>query len=242
MNSTQWSLPKLLQTNPYPGRGIVMGMSPQGDAAVMAYFIMGRSTNSRNRVFEVAGEELKIRLFDESAVTDPSLILYAPTATVDGRYILTNGDQTDTIVEALRAGQRLEDALNTRTFEPVAPNYTPMISGLLTKNGYCLSILRASDEAGSACDRLYFHYPLLPGTGRFIHTYETDGNPLPSFAGEPKKVLIPEDTGAFALQLWDSLNEENRVALYVRRLDLKTGNTEHYVYNRHQARGGAHHG
>ena len=242
MSSKNTSLPTLLRSNPYPGRGIVMGMTPQGDAAVMAYFIMGRSTNSRNRVFEMEGEELRIRLFDETAVTDPSLILYRPTATVDNRFILTNGDQTDTIVEALREGRRFEDALNSRCFEPDAPNYTPRISGMLTKNGFCLAILRAADEEGSACDRLYFHYPLLGGTGRFIHTYETDGSPLPSFSGEPRRILIPEDTGAFAGQVWDSLDPQNRVALYVWRLDLKTGSSETYLYNRHQVRGGAHHG
>ena len=228
-------LPAVLQTNPYPGRGIFRGMSPSGEAAVMAYFIMGRSSNSRNRVFYMEGEELKIRLFDEGAVTDPSLILYQPTATVDARYILTNGDQTDTIVQALREGQRFEDALNSRTFEPDAPNFTPRISGMLTKNTISLSILRAADAQGSACDRLYFHYPLLKGQGRFIHTSEKDGNPLPAFTGEPRQLAVPEDAARFAEAIWDSLNPDNRVALYLRRLDLKTGQSACYLKNRHQA-------
>ena len=242
MKEARLQLPDLLKKNPYPGRGIMMGLTPGGDAAVMLYFIMGRSDNSRNRVFELDGEELTIRLFDERAVTDPSLILYRPTAAVDARYILTNGDQTDSIVAALRAGSRFEDALNERCFEPDAPNYTPRISGLLTKNGISLSILRAADAAGSACDRLYFHYPLLAGQGRFIHTYDTDGSPQPPFTGEPRQVAIPVDVAAFSREVWDSLDESNRVALFVRRLDMKTNQSQFFIYNRHPVKEGARHG
>lgn len=231
-------LPALLKGNAYPGRGIVLGMSPDGQQALFAYFIMGRSENSRNRVFVRDGDELTIRLYDESRLSDPSLILYRPTATVGDALIVTNGDQTDTIVSSLKDGGSFISALNTREFEPDAPNFTPRISSMMTFAGGNASIqmglLRAADAQGSACDRHYYTYPALQGTGRFIHTYEQDGNPLPSFTGEPRKIAIPNDTDAFAQAIWDSLNPDNKVALCVRAYDIKTRTSRFWMFNRHE--------
>ena len=240
MPGAVFELARLLRENPYPGRGIVMGLCPGGRQAVLAYFIMGRSQNSRNRVFEREGNELRIRLHAREAAGDPALILYRPSATVGDNYILTNGDQTDTLLSALRAGGSFRQALESRTFEPDAPHFTPRISGMMTlppEGGCCIrmSLLRAADAAGTACDRLDFAYPGTHGQGRFLHTYRGDGNPLPSFTGEPLTVGIPADEERFADDVWDSLNADNRVALCVRTLDLKTRESRFYLRNRHPA-------
>lgn len=230
-------LPALLKNNAYPGRGIVMGMSPDGQQALFAYFIMGRSDNSRNRVFVQEGDELTIRLHDEAKLRDASLILYRPTATVGHSLIVTNGDQTDTIVSSLKEGGSFESALNTRAFEPDAPNFTPRISGMMSFEGgsVCIQmgLLRASDAQGSACDRHYYTYPALAGTGRFIHTYLQDGNPLPSFCGEPRPIAIPNDAEAFAHAVWDSLHKDNKVALCVRTYDIAAHTSRFLLFNRH---------
>lgn len=229
------SLPELLRSNPYPGRGILMGQSPAGKA-IIAYFIMGRSQNSQNRVFYMEGGELRIRIHDLALVSDPSLILYRPLRRWGRQLILTNGDQTGTVYEALQQGGSFEGALRSRRFEPDAPHYTPRISGLmrLDQDGdYALSILRAADAGGEVCDRLFFEYAALPGQGRLIHTYLGDGNPLPSFAGEPRLVELPDDAQAFAAELWEALSAQNRVALFVQEIDLNSGKARHVIYNRH---------
>lgn len=232
----------ILRSNPYPGRGILMGLAPDGMTAVLAYFIMGRSENSRNRVFVKAGDGFSIKAFDESLVSDASLIFYRPLIEADEWLVLTNGDQTETIARGFRAGQSFSEALNTRRHEPDAPHFTPRVSGWMDRaDGRCeLSILRAADAAGEACDRLFFSYAPLPGMGRLIHTYRGDGNPLPPFEGEPVLVSIPEGTRAFAESLWAGLNHDNRVALYVRGLNLKTGQSDVFIHNRH-LEGGANH-
>ena len=239
MPGTPFELPRLLRENPYPGRGIAMGLCPDGRQAMLAYFIMGRSENSRNRVFVLEGDELRIRLHRGEAAGDPALILYRPSAAFGGSLILTNGDQTDTVLSALRAGGTFQQALESRTFEPDAPHFTPRISAMLTPlHGGCLvqmSLLRAADATGTACDRLYFTYPGIPGRGRFLHTYRGDGNPLPAFLGEPLPVSIPRDAGAFADEIWNSLNADNRVALCVRAVDLASGESRFYLRNRHPA-------
>lgn len=227
---------ELLRANPYPGRGIAMGFSPDGDQAVWAYFIMGRSGNSRNRVFVLEGQELRIIPHDRDAIRDAGLIFYHPTATHKNRLILTNGDQTDTILAALKLRQGFVSALRTRAFEPDAPHYTPRISGMmdLHKGGTIrLSVLRAADSQGTGCDRLFFEYPGLPGEGRFVHTYQGDGTPLPAFEGEPRRIRIPQDARAFAQAIWDSLNPENRVALCVRATALADGHTQFFIHQRH---------
>ena len=229
----------LLQNNPYPGRGIVLGQTPDGTRAVIAYFIMGRSENSRNRVFVPDGTGIRTQAFDERKLTDPSLIIYAPVRTVGGRTIVTNGDQTDTVCDFLARGGTFRDALHTRTFEPDAPNYTPRISGLLEPDGsYTLSILKSADGDPAACRRFFYEYDVpLPGQGHFIHTYQSDGDPLPSFAGEPWTVGMEDDMEAFRQKLWASLNEANKVALFVRTIDLATGEARTIVMNHHEERG-----
>lgn len=237
------SLPQLLAANPYPGRGLAIGYTPDGKHAVIAYFIMGRSANSRNRLFEEVDGDLYTRAFDESKVEDPSLIIYAPLRVHEApeRYslIATNGDQTDTVYDALAQGRTFEQALATRCFEPDAPNYTPRISGLLQVAGsgesdYRLSILKSVDAEGSACSRTLYHYPAQPGTGHFISTYVTDGDPLPSFEGEPVAIAIPDDIDAFAEELWEHLNAGNKISLYVRTLNLETKETQNVLINRHR--------
>lgn len=224
----RYELPGILKTNAYPGRGIFLGMAP-GGRPVAGYFIMGRSQNSRNRVFVREGEGLVIKPYDESLVSDPSLIIYHPVRRLGQQLIITNGDQTDTVHEALTAGGSFEGALRKRTFEPDAPNFTPRISGImdLETGHFKLSILRASDEKGSACDRLFYEYSALPGTGRFIHTYVGDGNPLPSFYGEPAQIAIPDDTRAFGEALWQALHPDNKIALYLRAAEQVT------IFNRY---------
>ena len=229
-------LTTLLRSNPYPGRGIVLGSSPDGEKSVIAYFIMGRSENSRNRVFVETPDGIRTQAFDPSKMTDPSLIIYAPVRVFGTSTIVTNGDQTDTIREGLAAGKTFAQALHTRTFEPDAPNYTPRISGLVKKNGdYTLSILKSADGDPASCRRYFFAYEApRAGQGHFIHTYMGDGTPLPSFVGEPAQVEIPCGTPAeLADLLWDSLNAENKVSLFVRYIDRKTGDWETVIKNKH---------
>lgn len=226
------NLETLLSANPYPGRGIVLGQTPDGTRMVAAYFIMGRSPNSRNRVFERTEDGIRTRAYDPSKVEDPSLIIYTPLRTVDGTLIVTNGDQTDTVRDALVAGRSFEDALETREFEPDAPNLTPRISGLLLPDGrYQFSILKSADAEGSACSRFYFNYPPLAGVGHFLHTYNSDGDPLPSFTGEPRRVAIADDVEEFTQMMWEALDPDNRVALYVRSVSLTGGPECDYLIN-----------
>lgn len=215
----------ILRENEYPGRGIITGKSPDGRKAVFAYFIMGRSENSRNRVFVESGDEVIIHPFDLSKVQDPSLIIYSPVRVFGTRTIVTNGDQTDTICEYLSYGDTFENALETRCFEPDKPSYTPRVSGLLDfSNGfrYKLSILKSADSSGSGCNRFLFSYSPIDGIGHFIHTYSGNGDPIPSFAGEPEPVLIAGDIDDYTKLIWDNLNADNKVSLYVRYIDIKT--------------------
>ncbi len=231
----QYELPEILKNNRYPGRGIFMGKTPDGKA-LAGYFIMGRSENSRNRVFLQEGEGLVIKPYDEALVSDPSLIIYRPVRQYQDQLIVTNGDQTDTVYEALAQGGSFESALRSRCFEPDAPNYTPRISGIMRLSqgaDFTLSILKAADDKGSACDRLFFDYAALPGEGRFIHTYEGDGTPLPSFWGEPAHISLPADTAAIGKAVWDALDSDNKIALYLKEIDLHTGTSRHFIYNRH---------
>lgn len=233
---TLLNLGTILSNNSYPGRGIVIGKSADGKKAVTAYFIMGRSNNSRNRVFVEEGENVVIHPFDASKVEDPSLIIYYPIRVLDNHLIVTNGDQTDTVYAFLKDGGTFEQALETRCFEPDAPNYTPRISGMLTFDdgtfSYRMSILKSADELGSACNRYTFHYAPLAGIGHFIHTYDCDGNPIPTFTGEPERVAIEGDIDTFAASLWNNLNEQNKVSLYVRFVDLESGATENRMFNK----------
>ena len=232
-----FKIQELLENNTYPGRGIVIGMSECGNFAVSAYFIMGRSENSRNRVFTEQGEELMIYPFDSTKVANPELIIYAPVRVYQNHLIVTNGDQTDTIYDYLSRGLRFEDALNTRSFEPDSPNFTPRISGLMKFHvkdfNYKLNILKSTDEAGSECNRYTFSYEPIPGLGHFIHTYNGDGNPIPSFTGEPERVFIPSDIDEFTTAIWNSLNAVNKVALYVRYNNLKDRTHETRIVNKH---------
>ena len=230
-------LAALLRGNPYPGRGIILGRSPDGNKAVIAYFIMGRSENSRNRVFVETPDGIRTQAFDPSKMTDPSLIIYAPVRVFGSATVVTNGDQTDTIREGLAAGRSFAEALRKRTFEPDKPNYTPRISGLVDKDGgYTLSILKSADGNPASCRRYFFEYgDPLAGQGHYIHTYMGDGDPLPSFEGEAEQVAIPCDTPeALADLVWDSLNADNKVSLFVRYIDLATGTWESVIKNKHQ--------
>ncbi len=231
------SLEKELKENAYPGRGIIIGKSKNGKYAVTAYFIMGRSENSRNRVFVEDGAGIRTEAFDPSKLSDPSLIIYAPVRVLGNKTIVTNGDQTDTIYELMDKQQTFEQALRTRTFEPDAPNYTPRISGIMhIENGeynYAMSILKSNNGNPDSCSRYTFSYHNpVAGEGHFIHTYMGDGNPLPSFEGEPELVEIPDDMGAFTEMLWNSLNEENKVSLFVRYIEIETGKTESKIVNK----------
>lgn len=229
------SLSDRLKDNTYPGRGIVLGLTQDGACAVAAYFIMGRSVNSRNRIFVQEGDGIRTEAFDPSKLTDPSLIIYHPVREFGRGLIVTNGDQTDTIYDHLKRGQTFEAALRTREFEPDAPNFTPRISGLLSPDGsYQLSILKSVDEAGSGCQRQTFEYPATPGLGHFLHTYVCDGTPIPSFVGEPERVSIPDDIDALAAAIWDNLNEDNKVSLFVRYTELKTGKTTQRIFNKNK--------
>ena len=231
------SLENELKQNPYPGRGIVIGRSKDGKHAVTAYFIMGRSENSRNRIFVEDGEGIRTQAFDPSKLTDPSLIIYAPVRVLGNKTIVTNGDQTDTIYELMDKQQTFEQALRTREFEPDAPNYTPRISGIMhIESGnynYAMSILKSNNGDPSSCNRYTFTYEnAKAGEGRFIHTYKCNEDPLPSFEGEPKLVEIPNDIEDFTQMLWESLNEDNKVSLFVRYIDLETGKYETRIVNK----------
>ncbi len=233
------SIEKELKENSYPGRGIIIGKSPNGKYAVTAYFIMGRSENSRNRVFVEDGEGIRTQAFDPSKLSNPSLIIYAPVRVLGNKTIVTNGDQTDTIYELMDKQQTFEQSLRTREFEPDAPNYTPRISGIMhVENGeynYAMSILKSNNGNPDACNRYTFAYTNpVSGEGHFIHTYKCDGNPLPSFEGEPKLVAIKDDMNEFANDLWTSLNEDNKVSLFVRYIDIETGKYESVIINKNK--------
>ena len=234
-------LEKLLRDNAYPGRGIVIGRSADGAKAITAYFIMGRSANSRNRVFVTEGEGIRTEAFDPSKMEDPSLIIYAPVRVLGKYTIVTNGDQTDTVYEGLEKGLTFEQSLRSRTFEPDAPNYTPRISGLMELEGgaydFSMSILKSADGDPASTERFTFSYEAPKAAeGRFIHTYEGDGSPLPSFSGEPEKVAFTQemtaDIDTFVKRVWDALNEANKVSLFVRLIDIADGTYETRIYNK----------
>lgn len=226
-------LTALLRANPYPGRGIILGKTADGAKSVAAYFIMGRSENSRNRVFLSEPDGIRTEAFDPAKLEDPSLIIYHPVRQLGRSLIVTNGDQTDTIRAFLEKGLSFEQALRTRTFEPDGPNWTPRISGLLAPDGsYQMSILKSADAEGSACARYTYEYPGLAGVGHFLHTYVTDGNPIPTFQGEPERVAVEGTMDAFTQALWSSLHEANKISLYVRFTDLSTGAFEETILNK----------
>ncbi len=231
------SLASELASSAYPGRGIVLGKSADGKYAIAAYFIMGRSENSRNRIFVQDGEGIRTQAYDPSKLKDPSLVIYAPVRVLGNKTIVTNGDQTDTIYELMDRQQTFEQALRTRTFEPDAPHYTPRISGIMhIENGsynYAMSILKSSDGNPDACCRYTFAYENpAAGEGRFIHTYMGDGDPLPSFEGEPTRVDIEGDIESFTQTVWNSLNADNKVSLFVRFIDIETGKYETRIVNK----------
>ena len=227
----------LLRGNPYPGRGIVLGMTPDGKSSVAVYFIMGRSANSRNRVFAEEPDGIRTQAADPARMEDPSLIIYHPVRQMGRGLIVTNGDQTDTILEFLKQGLPMEQALRTRDFEPDGPNWTPRISGLLGPNGsYKLSILKAADGTGRRCLRQTFEYPGQPGTGHFLHTYAGDGDPLPSFTGEPEQVAVEGDIDSLASAVWDALDEANRISLFVRFTDLETRDFQQRIVNKYSGK------
>ncbi len=232
------SMGALVKGNSYVGRGIVIGKTEDGSKAAIAYFIMGRSENSRNRIFEEKGSEVIIYPFDESKVEDPSLIIYSPVKVLENNVIVTNGDQTDTIYDFVKDGATFEQALETREFEPDGPNFTPRISGMLTIDEgdftYKMSILKSADSEGSACSRYTFSYPSLNGIGHFIHTYVCDGNPIPTFMGEPERTVIPDDIDAFTEEIWSNLDENNKISIYVRYIDLATGEMENRLINKNK--------
>ncbi len=232
-------LNEYLAKDPYPGRGIVLGRTADGKKAVLAYFIMGRSENSRNRIFVPTEDGIRTTAFDESKMTDPSLIIYHPVRLLpNGLTVVTNGDQTDTIRDHIAQGHCYRHALNTRKFEPDGPNWTPRISGVLKPDGsYVLSILKSLDGDPSCCCRYFYEYDApVPGAGHLIHTYQGNGDPLPSFEGEPRRVAIGDVSKASELAgpIWDSLDRENKVALYVQLIDLEHGGRDHCILNKHQ--------
>lgn len=227
---------ELVRTNSYVGRGIVCGKTADGKKAVTAYFIMGRSDNSRNRIFTEKGDEVIIYPFDASKVEDPSLIIYSPIRKFKNKLIVTNGNQTDTIYDYVKDGKSFEEALETRAFEPDFPNFTPRISAMMTfveeDFTYKMSILKSADAEGTACNRYTFSYNALPGMGHFIHTYVCDGNPIPTFQGEPERVIIPDNIDDFTNTIWNNLNSDNKISLYVRYIDIATGETENRLINK----------
>ena len=227
---------ELIKDNPYVGRGIVIGKTENAECAVSAYFIMGRSNNSRNRVFVKHGGDLYTEPYDASKVEDPSLIIYAAVRETAGGLIVTNGDQTDTVWEGLNKGLSFSDSLKSREFEPDAPNLTPRISGYITfaenNFSYEMSILKSADPLGTACNRYTFSYPSLNGLGHFIHTYVTDGNPIPTFQGEPERVAIPNDIDVLTVSIWTNLNEDNKISLYVRYTNLSSGEITERLINK----------
>ena len=229
---------ELMEGNFYVGRGIIIGKSADGTKAVAAYFIMGRSANSRNRVFALRDGALFTEPFDASKVQDPSLIIYAAVRQYENKLIVTNGDQTDTVYNGLKEGKSFAEALTARCFEPDAPNLTPRISGMLTfENGdftYQMSILKSIDAEGTDCARYTFSYPAKPGLGHFIHTYMCDGSPIPTFQGEPERIAVPNDISTFADEIWRVLDPDNKISLYVRSVDLATGETEEKLINKYE--------
>ena len=232
------TLSERLEGNRYPGRGIVIGKTPDGKKAAIAYFIMGRSANSRNRVFTEKNGEIFTEPFDASKVEDPSLIIYAAVRSYENKLIVTNGNQTDTIYDGLAAGKSFSQALTSREFEPDAPNLTPRISGMLTIEGndftYEMSILKSGDAAGTFCNRYTFSYGASAGLGHFLHTYVCNGNPIPTFQGEPERVAMDDDIDAFTTDLWNALDAENRISLYVRYTDLETGEAQSRMVNKNK--------
>lgn len=235
---TSQTMGEIVKDNAYAGRGIVIGKTKDGSKAAIAYFIMGRSENSRNRVFIEEGNDVVIYPFDESKVEDPSLIIYAPIRVHENKVIVTNGDQTDTIYDFIKDGKCFRGALKTREFEPDAPNFTPRISGMLTLEdgnfSYEMSILKSMDEVGSACARYNWDYPSVNGLGHFIHTYQHDGNPLPTFQGEPRRVIIPDTAEELLTDIWANLNEENKISIYVRYIDLETKEFTNKLINKNK--------
>ncbi len=232
------SMGERIKGNPYVGRGIVVGKTEDGKKAAVAYFIMGRSENSRNRVFTLKNGEVFTEPFDASKVEDPSLIIYAALRTIDDKLIVTNGDQTDTIYNFVKDGKCFTKALKTREFEPDVPNLTPRISAMLSfyEKGfnYKMSILKSIDEIGSDCARFTFDYPSRAGLGHFIHTYVTDGNPIPTFQGEPERIEVPNDIDAFTNDIWDNLDENNKISLYVRYVSLEDGSYDERLINKNK--------
>ncbi len=230
------SIESLLSTNSYPGRGIIIGKSADGKNAMIAYFIMGRSENSRNRIFERYERGMRTKAFDESKLVDPSLIIYNPYLSRENIDIITNGDQTDTIYDALEAAKSFEDALMTREFEPDAPNYTPRISGIVYYGEgdftYSLSILKSADGNPEVCNRYFYRYAPRKGIGHFIHTYECDGKPIPSFYGEPEVVVLPNTAEELADVVWKNLNADNKVSLFVRSVPLDGGAPTEIIINK----------
>lgn len=235
---TSKSMGDTIRDNSYVGRGIAVGKTADGKKAAIGYFIMGRSENSKNRVFKEEGDDVVIYPFDESKVEDPSLIIYSPVKKLDDKVIVTNGEQTDTIYDFVKEGKSFKDALATREFEPDGPNWTPRISAMLTfadgDFSYEMSILKSVDEEGSACARYTYSYPAVSGLGHFIHTYEHDGQPIPTFQGEPRRIIIPDDIEEFTSDIWDNLNEEKKISLYVRYIDLETGKAENKLINKNK--------
>ena len=229
---------ELLKDNTYPGRGIVIGKTPDGAKAMTAYFIMGRSENSRNRVFTEKNGEVFTEPFDAAKVQDPSLIIYAAIRSFENNLVVTNGNQTDTVVEGLQAGKGFSEALESREFEPDGPNFTPRISGMLTFGEgdftYQMSILKSADAEGSACNRFTYEYAPISGLGHFLHTYVCDGNPIPTFQGEPERIAVCDDIDEMTGRIWNALNEQNKISLYVRYVDLKTGAAENRLVNKNK--------
>ncbi len=233
------SIEKELKETSYPGRGIIIGKTKDGKKAVTAYFIMGRSENSRNRVFVEDGEGIRTQAFDPSKLSDPSLIIYAPVRVLPNLTIVTNGDQTDTVYDGMKEGKTFEESLRSREFEPDAPNYTPRISGILhVQDGtfnYAMSILKSNNGNPDQCNRYTFAYSNpVAGEGHFIHTYMGDGNPLPSFEGEPELITVSDTIDEFTDLLWSSLNEDNKVSLFVRYIDIATGEYETKIVNKNK--------
>ena len=232
------SMGERIKGNPYVGRGVVVGKSQDGKNAVIAYFIMGRSENSRNRVFTIKGNDVYTEPFDASKVEDPSLIIYRAVKEYENKLIVTNGDQTDTIYNFIKEGKCFTEALETRCFEPDAPNLTPRISGMLTFDNndfkYKMSILKSIDSEGTDTARFTFDYPSKNGLGHFIHTYVTDGNPIPTFQGEPERVEIFNDIDKFTNDIWDNLDDKNKISLYVRYIDLETKKIEYRLINKNE--------
>ncbi len=236
MSYARKSVKTALKGNSYPGRGIIVGLSSDGRKAMFAYFIMGRSFNSRNRIFAEYGDEVRTEPFDAAKVEDPSLIIYSPIKTVGSDTIVTNGDQTDTVEQYLKQGKCFRCALKSRKFEPDFPNFTPRISAILHLDGdfsYEMSILKSADAKGTRCNRYTFDFEPIKGVGHFIHTYDKDGDPLPTFSGEPERVAVPSDLKKFAEEIWTNLDENNKISLYCRAIDIKSGKWERVIYNKY---------